>query len=182
MLAEVVVETLGDVAGHLQVLDLVLAHGHDVGVEHQDVGGHEDGVGVEAHGDAFVRVLAAVVLVLLDRGLVGVGPVHEALGRHAGQDPGQLRDLRDVGLAVEGALVRVQAQGQPGGGHFEPGLVDALGLLAFDQGVEVGQEVVGVDVLVAAGLDARADGPDVIAQVWRAGGGDSGQDGHFLHR
>jgi hypothetical protein len=35
------VEAFGDVAGQLEVLGLVLADGHDLGLVEQDVGGHE---------------------------------------------------------------------------------------------------------------------------------------------
>ena len=38
------VEALGDVAGQLEVLRLVLADGHDAGLVEQDVGGHQHGI------------------------------------------------------------------------------------------------------------------------------------------
>ena len=37
------VEALGDVAGQLEVLALVVAHRHPVGVVEEDVGGHSAG-------------------------------------------------------------------------------------------------------------------------------------------
>ena len=40
-LAEEVVEALGDVARHLDVLNLVASHGHLVGVEHQNISSHQ---------------------------------------------------------------------------------------------------------------------------------------------
>jgi hypothetical protein len=60
--AEQVVEAGGHVARHLDVLDLVLAHRHAVGVEHQDVRGHQDGVAVQAHGHAGIGSSPAAVL------------------------------------------------------------------------------------------------------------------------
>ena len=44
--AKAVVKALGDIARHFNVLDLVASHGHAVGFEHEDVGGHQDGVAV----------------------------------------------------------------------------------------------------------------------------------------
>ena len=44
-LAEVVVEAAGNVAADLDVLHLVLAHRHDVGVVDQNVGRHQHGIG-----------------------------------------------------------------------------------------------------------------------------------------
>ncbi|MNN54929.1 hypothetical protein D3C81_1697750 [compost metagenome] len=100
------------------MLDLVTTDRHLVGVEHQDIGGHQHRVAEQAHGHAGVRVFA-VLDVLVHRGLVGMRTVQQAFGSNAGQQPGQLGDFRDVGLAIEGHLVRVQATGQPSGGDFQ---------------------------------------------------------------
>jgi hypothetical protein len=54
VLAVQVVEAGGHVARHLDVLHLVAAHGHLVGVEHQDVGAHQHGVHEQARGHAVV--------------------------------------------------------------------------------------------------------------------------------
>ncbi len=77
---------------------------------------------------------------------------------------------------VEGHPLDIQATGQPGRGDFQTRALDALRVIAFDQGVVVGQEVEGVGVGVLAGQDRRADGTGVVAQVRRAGGGDAGED------
>ncbi|MNZ91669.1 hypothetical protein D3C78_1106630 [compost metagenome] len=174
-LTEQVVETLADITGHFHVLDLVAADRHLVGVEHQDVGGHQYRVAVQAHADTGIRVFT-VLQVLVHRGLVGMRAVEQALGRHAGQQPGQLGDFRDVGLAVEGHAFRVQATGQPGRGDFQTRALDALRVIAFDQGVVVGEEVERVDTWLTAGEDRRADGTGIVAQVRRARGGDTGKD------
>src|SRR5690606_41587316 len=93
-----------------------------------------------------------------------------SLGRHAGQQPGQLGNLGDVRLAIEGGLVGVQAAGQPGGGDLQARTLDARRVVALDQRVVVGQEVEGVHVAGAAGDDGRADGAGVVAQVRGARG------------
>ena len=48
--AVLVVEVAGHVAGHFQVLHLVLAHRHDVRAVDEDVGGHQGRVGEQADG------------------------------------------------------------------------------------------------------------------------------------
>ncbi len=97
--------------------------------------------------------------------------VQQAFGGNAGQQPGQLGDFRDVGLAIEGHLVRVQATGQPGGGDFQARALDAQRVVALDQGVVVGQEVERIDTGLLAGTDRRADGarrscPGAECQWW----------------
>src|SRR5690606_32718735 len=129
----------------------------------------------QAHGHAGVRVLPGLD-VLVHRRLVGVGAVEQALGRHAGQQPGELGNLGDVRLAIEGGLVGVQAAGQPGGGDLQARTLDARRVVALYQRVVVGQEVEGVHVAGAAGDDGRADGAGVVAQVRGARGGDAGKD------
>ena len=125
--------------------------------------------------DAGIRVFTALD-VLVHRGLVGVRTVEQALGGDAGQQPGQLGNFRNVGLAIEGHTVDIQATGQPGRGDFQTRALDAQRVIAFDQGVVVGQEIERIGIAVAAGEDRRADGAGVVAQVRRAGGGDAGED------
>ena len=107
-LAHTVIEALGHVAGHLQVLKLVLAHGHVVRIVQQDVGGHQHRVGEEAR----VHVLQTVRLVFetMRQGEAGVG-------EEAAQVPGKFSHLGYVALAVEDRTGNIQAASQPGGGH-----------------------------------------------------------------
>ena len=56
--AEALVEAGGDVAGDLDVLALVVADRHLVGVVEQDVGGHQRRVGEQAGGDELAGPLA----------------------------------------------------------------------------------------------------------------------------
>src|SRR5690606_22461768 len=174
-LAVKVVEALAEVARHLDVLDLVAAHRHAVGVEQQDVGGHQHRVHEQPRVDAGVVVLA-VGAVAVDRRLVGVRPVEDALAGHAREQPGQLGGLGHVGLAVEPDLARVQPAGQPRGGDFQRGALHARRVLHLDQRVQVGEEVEALDVRRLRRGHRRADRTDVVAQVRGAGSGDAGED------
>jgi len=174
-IAEQVVKALANVTGHFNVLDLVTTDRHLVCVEHQNVGCHQYRVAVQPHGDARIRVFA-VFQVLVDRRLVGVRTVEQALGRHAGQQPGQLRDFRDIRLAIERHTLNIETGCQPGRCDFLTRALNAQRVIAFDQGVIVGQKVERVSIGVAAGYDCRANGPGVVAQVRRTGGGDTGED------
>ncbi|GAB1384440.1 hypothetical protein MASR1M50_27610 [Burkholderiales bacterium] len=175
VLAVQVVEAGGDVARHLDVLDLVAPHRHLVRLEHQDVGRHQHRVHEQAGRHVAVRV-GAGGRVLVQHGLVGVGAVEQALAGDAGQQPGEFGDLGDVGLAVEGDVLRVQPGGQPAGGDLQRAALHARRIVALDQRVVVGQEVEALHAGLAAGTHRRANGADVVAQVRRAAGGDAGQD------
>ena len=95
---EVVVELLGDVAGQLQMLLLVVADRHVRGAIGEDVGRHQHGIGVEADG----RVLAVLAGLLLELRHA----VEPAEPRHAVEDPGQLGVLGHLALVEEDALLR----------------------------------------------------------------------------
>src|SRR5690606_19375671 len=165
---------------HLDVLDLVAAHRHQLRLEHQDVGGHQHRVHEQAGGDARIRVLARLD-VPVHRRLVGMRAVEDALAGHTAQQPGQLRDLWDVRLPVEPDRVRVQAAGQPAGGDLQGRALHPGRILALDQRVVVGEEVEAFHARAAAGGDGRADGAGVIAQVRGARGGDAGEDAGGWH-
>ncbi|MNI64710.1 hypothetical protein D3C73_1201710 [compost metagenome] len=128
LLAVHVVEALGEVARHLDVLDLVTAHRYLVGLEDQDVGRHQHRVHEQAGADTCVLVLAFLT-VLVHRCLVGMGTVEDALAGDGGQEPHQLGGLADVALAVEPHVFRVQATGQPAGGDLQGRALGALRVL-----------------------------------------------------
>ena len=88
------VEPLGDVAGELEVLALVVAHGHPVGVVEEDVGGHQRRVG-EQPGR---HELLPVGLLLELRHAAQLAEAGRAL-----HQPGQLGVLGDVALDEQGA-------------------------------------------------------------------------------
>ena len=146
MLAVQMIEAGRNVARHFDVLDLVTAHRHLMGVEHQDVSRHEHGVHEQTCGDAVIRVHPGSGI-LVDRSLVGMGAIEQPLARHAGQKPGKFRNLGNVGLAIKRDLFRVQAAGQPGGSDFQGRPLHTGGLAGFDQRVVVGQEIKTFDIL-----------------------------------
>ena len=99
---EIVVELLGDVARQLEVLLLVLADRHVRGAVGQDVGRHQDRIGVEADG----RVLAVLAGLLLELRHA----IEPAEPGHAIEDPGQLGVLEHLALVEEDALLRDRAR------------------------------------------------------------------------
>ena len=160
--AEQVIEALTDVASHLHVLDLIAPDRHAPGVEHENVRSHQHRIAVEAHGDPGIGILA-LLQVAVDRGLVGMGAIEQALAGDAGEQPGQFGDLGDVGLAIEGHPLRIQAAGQPGGGDLQARTLDARRVVALDQGMVVGEEIEGVGIVGQAGADGGTDGPGIVA-------------------
>jgi hypothetical protein len=169
------VDALGDVPRDLDVLHLVSADGHQVGVEEQDVGRHEHRVGVEADADAGVGVFDALVEVFGHLRLVGVGLVHPALGAEAGQHPGQLEDLGHVGLPVEDRAAGVQAEGQPGGGDLEGHGLQQGPVVGAREGVVVGDEEERAAAGLLGQLQGRADGAQQVADVGVARGLHAGE-------
>ncbi|RMP56527.1 hypothetical protein ALQ20_05443 [Pseudomonas syringae pv. atrofaciens] len=168
-------ETLTDVTGHFNVLNLVATYRNLMRVEHQDVGSHQHRVAVQSHGDACIRVFATFH-VLVHRRLVGVGAIEQALGRDAGEQPGQFRDFRNVRLAIEGHTIDVQPRRQPGRCDFQTRALNPQRVIAFDQRVVVGQKVERVEIALTAGDNGRANRARVVAQMGSAGGRDTGQD------
>ena len=109
-----VIKARRDVARHLKVLNLILADGNAVGVEHQNVGRHQNGVAVKAHRYAGVHVFA-LGGVGFDKRFVGVCAVHEALGADAVQEPIQLRNFRNVALTVKRDVLGIEPCSEPTG-------------------------------------------------------------------
>lgn len=151
-----------------------MSDGHFVGVEHQNVGRHENGIAVKPHRDVGVRIPAG-----FDGGvgrrLVGVGAVHLALGRAAGKKPVEGRNFGNVALAVENHLVGVEARGKPGRGDLATASFNAGGILALDERVQVREEEKALNVGISAVPNGGSDGSDVVADVKRAGRVDAGK-------
>ena len=101
--AERGVEALGQVPGQLQVLPLVLADRHRVGLVEQDVGGLQDRVGEQPDAGPVGALLGGLVLELGH-------PAGLAEPGHAAQHPGQLGVLGHLRLDEQGAPLRVQAE------------------------------------------------------------------------
>ena len=102
--------------------------------------------------------------------------VQHALACDAGQQPGQLGDLGNVGLAVERDALRVQPGGQPACRDLQRRALNACRLIAFDQCMVVGQKIKALHTGQAAGGHGWANRADEVAEVWRAGGGDAGEE------
>ena len=179
--AVVVVEPLRDIACHLDVLLLVPAHRHLGCLEYQDVSGHQDRVTVQRHRDPFIRIVAAAVDIGLHRRLVGMGAVHQALGGHAGQDPGQLGDLGNIRLPVEHRVLGVHAERQPGRRNFQRRLADLVRVLILRQRVKIREEVIVFLVRIGARRNARTNGAHVVADVRRARRRDPGEVNLLRH-
>ena len=169
------VEAAGDVAGDLQMLGLVLAHGDEVGVIDQNVGCHQDGVGEQAAVDV-IGVFGALILELGHAGqLTELGV--------AGQHPGQLGVGRHVALDEEDMLLGIDADGQQQGGQLAGAAAQLSGVLADGQRVEVSDHIQAVVVRLQQGPVAHR--ADIVAQGGRAGGLDARKDAFtffFCHR
>ena len=160
------VQRRGHVAGDLEVLALVAADRDHLGAEGQDVRGHQQRVVEEPRVDAVV-VVPAGRLVRGHRGLVGVGPAQQPERRGVGQEDGQLRDLGDVRLAVEGRAPLHETGGdqERRQGARAPSQLARVGVGV--QRVQVGDEDVRV---VRLGLGhGRPEHADEVPQVGIAG-------------
>ena len=99
------VEPLGQVPGELQVLALVLADRHRVGLVEQDVGGLQDRVGEQADAGPVGALLLRLVLELGH-------PARLAEAGDAAEHPGELGVLGHLRLDEEGAPLRVEPDGE----------------------------------------------------------------------
>ena len=150
-----VVETLGEGAGHLEVLLLVLAHGHARGLVDEYVGGHERGVGKQAGVDV-VGVLAHLVLEggdALQLAEVGVHVEEEV----------ELYGLRQVALQVDGGLLGVEAGGEVGGHYLAGVAVDAARRGVRGERMVVGDEEIAVILILHAHEIAQS--AEIITEV-----------------
>ena len=162
--AEDAVETLGDVPGHFEVLLLVPAHRHLVGIVDENVGRHQHRIGEQAVVDLLIPAPGV---------LEGVRPFQQAHGRDATEHPGQFGDLGDVGLAKEGMAFEIHAQGGEGGHQLIGLLAHHLRIANRGQRMEVGDEIKGFPRLLQG--QGRLDHAQVIAQMRLSGGLDAGQ-------
>ena len=160
------VEALGNVPGQLQMLLLIRADGHQIGLIEQNIRRHQHGVIKQARVDV-VRVLGALVLVLGHAGkLAHIG--------EAVQDPGQLCVAADMALAVDDVFLGIQTTGDVGGGHFQTAAAQLGGILPHGDGVHVHHAVDAVVVVLQKGeVPQRAD---VVADGQGAGRLDAGED------
>ncbi len=118
---KVVVEFLRDVARQFEVLLLVLAHGNVRGAIEQNVGRHQHRIIVKPHRG----VLAVLASLFLELGHA----VEPADPRHAIEDPRQFRVSGNLALVEDNMLLRIDAGGDEGRGHFT-GIARELGRTA----------------------------------------------------
>jgi hypothetical protein len=177
--AEAVVEPLRQVAGELDVLALVLADRHLVGLVEQDVGRLQDRVGEQAHRRVVAATAGGLVLELRH-------PARLAEAGDAAEHPGELGVLRHVGLDEQRRPVQVHPGGEILGGR-DPGALPQLGRVVLHRDrVQVDHAVERlVAVLQGDPLPQRTQ---VVAEVQRPGGRlHAGQDsgpglvGHDAH-
>ncbi len=156
-----------DVPGYLQMLLLVAPDWHDVAVVNQNIGGHQHGIGEEA-----MRRRDPA------RGLVleGMAPLEESHRRYGAKDPGQLRDLRHIGLAEKHRAFRIESTGQKIQRQFADICAKRLGILHRGQRMQIGDEIKRLASLLK--LDRGLHHSKIVAEMRRARGLDAGKNSH----
>ena len=156
---EVVVELLRDVARQLEMLLLVLADRHVGGAIDQDVGRHQGRIGVEPDRG----VLAVLAGLLLELGHA----VEPAEARDAVEHPGELGVLGDLALVEDDVLLRIDAAGDEGRGHFADRARQLGRVLPDRDGVQIDHAIDAVVALLQ--LDELDDRAEIIAEMQVAG-------------
>jgi len=148
------VEGAHDLARQLEVGGLVLPDRHPAGLVDDDVRGLQDRVVEQPHA-----VVDPLVLLLL----VGRRALHPAHRHDRVEDPGQLGMLRHVGLADQGAALRIEPHRQQVEDHLVRQLAHLLAVVDRGHGVVIDDRVDRVvPVLERDVVDLRAE---VVAQV-----------------
>ena len=166
----VMVEAHGEVASHLEVLQLVLAYGNVVGLVLQDVGSHEHGVGEEAGIDV-VGVLAS--LVLEGNGLLEFAQI----GMHIEQGV-EFAGFGNVTLHIDHALLGIHTCSKVFGQDAADVGVEGRRVGSGGQRVIIGYEITAIVVVLH--FDKVAKGTIVVSEVQVPGGADATQDDGFL--
>jgi hypothetical protein len=92
------------------------------------------------------------------------------------QQPAQLRHLGHVGLHEQDRLGWIESERHQVDGGIERELLEQLGFADRRQGVQVGDEIVGLVAVLQ--VDVLADRTKVVAPVKAAGGLDAGENTH----
>lgn len=100
--------------------------------------------------------------------------VHEPLGAHAVQHPIEQRNFGDIALTVERHAFGVEAAGKPACRNLHAALFNAVGIVTFDERMQVGHEKEAFHVVAFGSLHAGAYGTAVVSEVKRARGVDAG--------
>lgn len=149
------VETPGNLAGELDVLNLILAYGNSACFVEENVGSLEDRIGEEPDVDVLL-VLAGLLLKL---GHPGQIPEHGYRSEH----PGQLGMFWDFALDKKRALARVETGGDIGDGGFEDSSRHLAGFIGDGRGVMVDDAEEAF--VVVEELDPVGDGTEVVPDV-----------------
>ena len=77
-----IVKTRRDVTCHFQMLNLIATDRNKIGIEHQDVGGHQDRVAKKPHRNPGIGI-GIGRCIGLDASLVRMSPIHQAFSTDA---------------------------------------------------------------------------------------------------
>ncbi len=160
------VERAGDVAGELEMLLLVLAHGDMGRLVEDDVSGHQHRIGVEPEP----RLFALLAGLFLELGHA----VEPAQGREATEQPGQLGMGGHRALVEDDAATGIDPGGDIGGGHLARLGAELRRVLRQGNGVEIDNAKDAV--VIALQRDPVADGAEIIAEMQVASGLDARED------
>lgn len=161
-LAEARVEALRDVARELQVLALVVADRHQIGLVEQDVARHQHRVGEQAGRH---EVLALALVLELGH------PAELAVARDGLQQPGRLGVRLDVALHEHRRALRVEADREQHRREVERRAAQRRRVVRHGDRVEVDDAEERVAALLR--LDVLAEASGVVAEVLVAGGLDA---------
>ncbi len=167
--AERLIHLHGKIARDLDVLLLIFADRHDVAVIDQNVSRHQDRIREKPRGSA----QAARDLVF-----VRMGALEQSHRRDGGQNPGQLSDLRHIGLAKERRSFRIEPAGEKIDGHAPAIFPQRRRILQAGEGMIIGDKI----KRVAFGLerDRRPHHAEIISDVENAAGLNAGKDAHWI--
>src|SRR4029078_12471224 len=107
---EIDIKFLGDVAGELKMLLLILAHRYMGGAIDKNIGSHEIWINIEAHRGR-LAVLAGLLLELSH-------PIEPAQPRHTVEHPGKLGVLPHLALVEDNVLAAIDSGSEERGGDL----------------------------------------------------------------
>lgn len=149
------------------MLFLVLSYRDNIRIVNEDVGGHQDGVRKQTMGsDETARDLV----------FVGVAAFEQTHGRDSAENPGEFGVLRNITLPKENAFFGIEATGEKVDGEVSDMTSKQLAILNGCQGMIIGDEVVGVALVLQA--QGRVHHTKIIADVESPAGLEAGKDTH----
>ena len=160
-LAMHLVEADGNVPRELDMLLLVIAHGHKVALVKQDVRSHQHGIGVKTGVD-IVRMFLGFVLEL----------GHAVELTHVGaacKRPVQLRVLLHMGLHEHHGPFRVNAAGKQQRDRIECALPELVRILPDGRGMQIGYTII-TEMVFRLQKRPVAQRTHIVAERRRTGG------------